>query len=58
MVDHEIQCQGLVEQGNGMVKKLLGVQLHEATDGSDYLPWLEWLPLIQCKDSSDLKVLL
>ena len=43
------RCQGLVEQGNGMVEKLLGVRLHEATDDSDYPPWSEWLPFIQCK---------
>ena len=42
------KCQGLIEQGNGMVEKLLGVCLYEA-DESDYPPWSEWLPRIQCK---------
>ena len=42
------KCQGLVEQGNHMVEKLLGVRLH-AYDGSDYPPWSEWLSVIQCK---------
>ena len=42
------KCQGLVEQGNHMVEKLLGVRLHEY-DGGDYPPWSEWLSVIQCK---------
>jgi hypothetical protein len=42
------QCQGLVEQGNHMVEKLLGVRLHEY-EGTDYPPWSEWLPFLQCK---------
>ena len=43
------RCQGLVEQGNGTVEKLLGVRLLEDGDDSDYPPWSEWLPFIQCK---------
>ena len=44
------QCQGLIEQGNGTVEKLLGVRLVDAeVDESDFPPWSEWLPLIQCK---------
>ena len=42
------KCQGLIEQGNFMVEKLLGVRLHEHNK-STYPPWSEWLPLIQCK---------
>ena len=43
------QCQGLVEQGNGMIiEKLLGAHLHEC-DGDDQPTWSEWLPYIQCK---------
>ena len=40
------KCQGLIEQGNHMVEKQLGVRLHEnkRTDS----PWTDWLPLIQC----------
>ena len=41
------KCQGLVEQGNHMVEKLLGVRLHEH-QGDDQPAWSEWLPLIQC----------
>jgi len=41
-------CQWLIEQGNNMAEKLLGVRLHEY-DGGDYSPWSEWLPFIQCK---------
>ena len=42
------KCQGLIEQGNNMAEKLLGVRLHEC-DGGDYPPWSEWLPFIQCE---------
>ena len=44
------KCQGLIEQGNGMVEKLLGIRLLEAkeSDDPDYPTWSEWLPLIQC----------
>ena len=42
------KCQGLVEQGNHIVEKLLGVRLHEYVSG-DYPPWSEWLSVIQCK---------
>ena len=42
------RCQGLVEQGNHMIEKLLGVRLHEHI-GGEYPPWSEWLPFIQCK---------
>lgn len=41
------RCQGLVEQGNAMVEKLLGIRLKENED--DDSPWSEWLPLIQCQ---------
>ena len=44
------KCQGLVEQGNHMVEKLLGACLHEYK-GDDQLTWTEWLPFIQCKSS-------
>ena len=44
------KCQGLVEQGNHMVRKLLGVQIYEYDEG-DYPPWSEWLSFIQCKYS-------
>ena len=42
------KCQGLVEQGNFMVEKLLGSRLNEY-EGNDYPPWTEWLIFIQCK---------
>ncbi len=42
------KCQGLVEQGNSTVEKLLGVRLHECED-INYTPWSEWLPYVQCK---------
>ena len=41
------KCQGLVEQGNHMVKKLLGAHLHEYK-GDGQPTWTEWLPFIQC----------
>ena len=41
------RCQGLIEQGNSMVEKLLGVRLYEH-EGDDCPPWSEWLPLMQC----------
>ena len=41
------KCQGLVEQGNHTVEKLLSARFHEYDD--DYPPWTEWLPLIQCE---------
>lgn len=47
-------CQGLVEQGNLSVEKLFGARLHEY-QGSDYPPWTEWLPFIQCKLNCILK---
>ena len=40
------KCQGLVEQGNGTVEKMLGVRLLESD--TDIPPWSEWLPIIQC----------
>ena len=40
------KCQGLIEQGNHMVEKQLGVRLHENKGTNS--PWTEWLPLIQC----------
>lgn len=42
------KCQGLIEQGNSTVEKLLGIRLLEAK-ADDYPTWSEWLPLIQCK---------
>ena len=36
------KCQGMVEQGNSTVEKLL-------EKNNDYPTWSEWLPLIQCK---------
>ena len=42
------KCQGLVEQGNHQVEKLLGARLHEY-EGNDQPTWTEWLPFIQCK---------
>lgn len=47
------RCQGLVEQGNAMVEKLLGIRLQEH-DGDDS-PWMEWLPLIQCMEMTTVK---
>ena len=44
------RCQGLVEQGNHTVEKLLGARLHDS-DCGDFPSWTEWLPLIQCKFS-------
>ena len=42
------KCQGLIEQGNGLVEKMIGASLQEdSTD--DYPLWSEWLPSIQCK---------
>ena len=41
--------QGLIEQGNHMVEKLLGVRLYEYNGCDDYPPWSEWLSFIQCK---------
>ena len=41
------KCQGLVEQGNSMVEKLLGARLHE-WEGDEHPVWAEWLPFIQC----------
>ena len=45
------KCQGLVEQGNHTVEKLLGVRFHEY-ESDDYPPWTEWLPLIQCESEA------
>ena len=43
------QSQGLVEQGNACVERLLGARIlqHEGEDS----PWTEWLPLVQCKST-------
>ena len=38
------KCQGLVEQGNATVEKMITVRVHD--DDTDYP---EWLPVIQCK---------
>ena len=43
------RCQGLVEQGNSTVEKLLGIRLLQEK-GNDYPTWSEWLPFIQCKN--------
>ena len=48
------KCQGLVEQGNGIVEKMLGVRLLESD--TDTPPWSEWLPMIQCKLLNCLQV--
>ena len=40
------KCQGLIEQGNGMVEKLLGCHLY-AHEGDSQPVWSEWLPFIQ-----------
>ena len=45
------KCQGLIEQGNSMVEKLLGARLHEYSD-ENQPNWSEWLPFIQCKCNS------
>ena len=42
------KCQGLIDQGNGMVEKLLGCRLY-AHEGDSQPVWSEWLPFIQCK---------
>ena len=42
------KCQGLVEQGNHSVEKLLGARFHDDIS-EDFPPWTDWLPLIQCK---------
>ena len=42
------KCQGLIEQGNGMVEKLLGFRLY-AHERDSQPVWSEWLPFIQCK---------
>lgn len=42
------KCQGLVEQGNHTVQKLLGARFNEH-QGEDYPPWTEWVPFIRCK---------
>ena len=42
------KCQGLVEQGNHVVEKMLGARLHEL-EGEERPEWSEWLPFIQCK---------
>lgn len=42
------KCQGLIEQGNGMVEKLLGCRLY-AHKGDSQPVWSEWLPFILCK---------
>ena len=41
------KCQGLVEQGNHSVEKLLGARFHDSC-ADDFPQWTEWLPLIQC----------
>ena len=41
------QCQGLVEQGNSMVEKLLGARLFENKENGSP-PWTTWLSQIQC----------
>ena len=47
------RCQGLVEQGNGTVEKMIGARLYEH-ENDDYPPWSEWLPQIQCEFTSIL----
>ena len=43
------RCQGLVEQGNSTVEKLLGACLNEYQQHDDHTSWADWIPLIQCK---------
>ena len=43
------RCQGLVEQGNISVEKLLGARLNEYQQDDDHPPWANWLPFIQCE---------
>jgi transposase InsO family protein len=43
------QSQGLVEQGNSTVEKLLGCRFHEYKESQEP-NWSEWIPLIQCKN--------
>ena len=43
------RCQGLVEQGNSTVEKLLGIRLHETKSEDGYETWSECLPFVQCK---------
>ena len=43
------KCQGMVEQGNSMVEKLLGIRILEE-NSNDHPTWSEWLPFIQCKN--------
>ena len=38
MADEKTQCQGLIEQGNGMVEKLLGYRLY-AHEGDSQPVW-------------------
>ena len=42
------KCQGLIEQGNNMVEKLLGCCLY-IHKGDSQPVRSEWLPFIQCK---------
>ena len=42
------RCQGLIEQGNSVVERLVGARFQE-DESDDYPPWSEWLPFIQCK---------
>ena len=42
------KCQGMVEQGNSTVEKLLGIRIL-VEKGNDHPTWSEWLPFIQCE---------
>ena len=42
------ECQGRIEQGNGLVEKLLREQLSKNKQ-DDFPAWSEWLPIIQCE---------
>ena len=44
------QCQGLIEQGNGTVEKLLGVRLHESD--VDFPPWSENAAKISLREAA------
>lgn len=43
------QCQGLIEQGNSTVEKMIGARFLEKQSEDEYPPWSEWLPHIQCE---------
>lgn len=42
------RCQGLVEQGNHSIEKLLGARLQDVKSHCQPM-WSDWLPFLQCK---------